>query len=134
MRRLGLGSVVLVVAAALALGAGSAGATGARKLGGGTGDENHCRGATCSTSLPPRHSPPTGGPTTAQSREDRIVCAQPQRIVACPLAERAAATPDFCVQGEPCGVDYPVYSGEGAVVKVRRRGAATVLATLPVVE
>ena len=29
---------------------------------------------------------------------------------------------------------YPVYSGEGAVVKVRRRGSATVLATLPVVE
>ena len=29
---------------------------------------------------------------------------------------------------------YPVYSGEGAIVNVRKRGSATVLATLPVVE
>ena len=44
------------------------------------------------------------------------------------------ATPAFCIRGEPCGVDYPVYSGEGAIVNVRRRGSATVLATLPIVE
>ena len=70
-----------------------------------------------------------------RSRGRNIICAQQKRIV-CPLtqADRAVAAPDFCIQGQPCGVDYPVYSGEGAVVTVRKKGTTSTLATLPVVE
>ncbi|HEY5333291.1 MAG TPA: hypothetical protein VIJ21_07045, partial [Solirubrobacterales bacterium] len=63
-----------------------------------------------------------------------IVCPlRERRIIACPLAMTASAI--VCVQAEGCPTSgYPVYSGEGATIKVRRRGSATVLATLPVVE
>lgn len=117
-------------AAAMALVAASATAVGPKKLVEGTVYDTTCA-TSCSICPPPPHC----GPVTAQSSGD-IVCAQPQRAIACPLAgpDRAPASPDFCLQGQPCGVDYPVYSGEGAVVNVRRRGSTTVLATLPIVE
>jgi hypothetical protein len=129
MRR-AVGLVVLVAVVA-GLGAGSASAGGAKKLVEGTVYDTTCA-TSCGVECPP---PPHCGPITSQSRTD-VVCAQAQRrrIVACPLAESSGATPDFCIQGEPCGVDYPVYSGEGAIVKVRKRGSAGVLATVPIVE
>jgi hypothetical protein len=58
-----------------------------------------------------------------------------RRIIACPLASEAAAetSPPVCLPASGC-FTYPVYSGEGATVNVRRRGSATVIASLPVVE
>jgi hypothetical protein len=96
-------------------GLGSAAAAGRRKLVEGTVYDATCATATCEPECPP---PPHCGPITAR-RDARIVCPlTDKRIVACPLS----ATVD------------PIYSGEGAVVKVRRRGASKVLATLPVTE
>jgi hypothetical protein len=51
-------------------------------------------------------------------------------MIVCPLYRDGAR---ICLPSTNCG-GYPVYSGEGANVKVRRRGSAKVLATLPVVE
>jgi hypothetical protein len=121
-----LGLVVLVAALAGLL-AGSASAAGHKKLVEGTVYDTTClSNATCE---PP--CPPPCGPVTAAKA--RIVCAQ-QRIVACPLFATAAETsPPVCLPASGC-FTYPVYSGEGATVNVRRRGSATVLATLPVVE
>jgi hypothetical protein len=89
--------------------------------------------ATCATScLPECPPPPHCGPITAQ-REERIVCPLAERrMIACPLSRASAIV---CVQAEGCpGTTDPVYSGEGGVVKVRKRGATTVLATVPIVE
>jgi hypothetical protein len=108
-------------------GSGTA-AAGAKKLVEGTVYNASC-GAAC---LP--CPPPCGGPIPApQSRAD-LVCAQ--KKIVCPLAQadRGASAPDFCIQGQPCGVDYPVYMGEGAEVTIRRKGVTSTLATLPVVE
>jgi hypothetical protein len=61
----------------------------------------------------------------------KVVCAQrAARLIVCPLYKTIV-----CVQA-PCPGPggYPVYSGEGGVVKVRKRGSTTVLATLPIVE
>lgn len=118
----------MISALAFALGAGSAVGAGSRKLVEGTVYDTTCA-TSCVPECPP---PPHCGPIT-QAARTAVVCAQPQRIV-CPLAGRADAAPDFCIQGQPCGVSYPVYVGEGAVVVIRRRGSATVLATLPVSE
>jgi hypothetical protein len=114
-----------LVAALAALVASSASAAGPKKLVEGTLYDTTCTGA-CLPECPP---PPCGGPVTQGAKAD-VVCAQ-QRLIACPLYARTIV----CVKA-PCpgGTVYPVYSGEGAVVKVRRRGSATVVATLPVVE
>lgn len=118
-----LGLVVLV-AALTGLSAGSASAGGTKKLVEGTVYDTTCAGA-CAPECPP---PPCGGPVT-QGAKGKVVCAQ-QRIVACPLYGGSARV---CLPSSNCA-GFPVYSGEGAVVKVRKRGSATVLATLPVVE
>jgi hypothetical protein len=107
----------LVVLLVLVVGAASASAAGHRKLVDGTVYDTTCVTA-CEPECPP---PPHCGPITAQSRAD-LVCAQRQRVIVCPLETTATAS------------TYPVYSGEGAVVNVRKRGSATVLAQLPVVE
>jgi hypothetical protein len=111
----------------VALGTGSAAAgTGAKKLVEGTVYDTTCATG-CAPECPP---PPHCGPVT-QSNKAAVICAQRAKpAIVCPLYKTVV-----CVQA-PCpgAVTYPVYSGEGAVVKVRRRGSATVVATLPVVE
>ncbi|HEX4305310.1 MAG TPA: hypothetical protein VHZ54_04685 [Solirubrobacterales bacterium] len=111
------------------LGSGSAAAAGGKKLVEGTVFDATCV-TICRPECPP---PPHCGPIT-QSAKGAAVCAQ--RLIVCPLAQstRAGAAPDFCIQGEPCGVSYPAYSGEGSLVNVRKRGSATVIARLPIVE
>jgi hypothetical protein len=114
--------VVVVAPAALLPGVASA---GNRKLVEGTVYDATCA-TTCEPGCPP---PPHCGPIPAARVATDIVCAQ--RLIVCPLA----TSPRICLQGSPCGgVDYPVYSGEGAIVKIRRRGSSKVLASLPVVE
>jgi hypothetical protein len=131
MRRIGIRLYCLVVLLTLlaGLGSGSASAAGTKKLVEGTVYDTTCA-ATCVPECPP---PPHCGPITAQS-DRAIVCPlRERRIIACPLAKADSAI--VCVQAEGCPTSgYPLYSGEGAVVKVRKRGSATVLATLSVVE
>jgi hypothetical protein len=132
MRRIGTGLVGLLAVATLCacLGSGSAAAAGKRKLVEGTVYDTTCS-ATCSPCPPPCGPVPA----PAQSRSDNG-CAQTaqRRIIACPLQGGAAETsPPICLPESGCVV-YPVYTGEGAVVNVRRRGSATLLATLPIVE
>jgi hypothetical protein len=118
-----LGLVVLV--AVVALGTGSASAGGNKKLVEGTVYDTTCATA-CVPECPP---PPHCGPITQSAAA--VICAQRAKpAIVCPLY-----TTVVCVQA-PCPgpAVYPVYSGEGAVVKLRRRGSAEVLATLPVVE
>ena len=127
MRRRGIGLVALFACATIfaGLGSGSAAAAGNRKLVEGTVYDTTCA-TTCVPQCPP---PPHCGPIPAAGGSADTVCAQ--RLIVCPLA----ASPRICLQGSPCGgVVYPVYSGEGATVNVRRRGSPTVIATLPVVE
>jgi hypothetical protein len=122
MRRAALvGLVVVAALAALLPGIASA---GNRKLVEGTVYDTTCATA-CTPECPP---PPHCGPIPTARASADIVCAQ--RRIVCPLA----ASPRICLQGVPCGGIYPVYSGEGATVNVRRRGSATVIANLPVVE
>jgi hypothetical protein len=117
---------IAVIVAALLPGSATA---GNRKLVEGTVYDT-----TCATACLPECPPPHCGPIP-QARA-AIVCAQRQkRIVACPLQTAAAAetSPPACLPESGC-VAYPVYSGEGATVNVRRRGSAQVIANLPVVE
>jgi hypothetical protein len=111
------------------LGSGSAAAAGNRKLVEGTVYDTTCA-TSCVPECPP---PPHCGPITAQSSPDFICPLREKRIIACPLAEADSAI--VCVQAEGCPPTggYPLYSGEGGVVKVRWRGSATVLATVPIV-
>jgi hypothetical protein len=118
-----LGLVVLV--AVIALGTGSASAAGNKKLVEGTVYDT-----TCATACVPECPPPPCGPVT-QAKKAAVICAQRVKpLIVCPLYRTVV-----CIQA-PCPgpVVYPVYSGEGAIVKVRKRGSATVIATLPVVE
>jgi hypothetical protein len=124
-KALGLAVLVAVVAG---LAAGSASAAGHKKLVEGTVYDTTClETSTCEPPCPPPCGPVTGART-------RIVCAQ-QRLIVCPLETGASAetSPPVCLPASGCST-YPVYSGEGATVNVRRRGSATVLMTLPVVE
>jgi hypothetical protein len=130
MRRAAVLTVLVIGALTLFAGLGSGtAAAGAKKLVEGTVYNTSC-GAAC-TPCPP----PCGPVPTPQSRSD-IVCAQQQKRIVCPLtqADRRAVAPDFCIQGQPCGVDYPVYSGEGAQVTIRKKGTTSILATLAVIE
>jgi hypothetical protein len=129
VRRVGTGLVAFVALIVLLAGLGSGtAAAGNKKLVEGT-----VLDATCVTVCTPPCPPPCGPIPVPLSRSD-VICAQAS--IVCPLASSrsAGAAPDFCIQGEPCGVSYPVYSGEGAIVNVRRRGSSTVLARLPIVE
>jgi hypothetical protein len=121
MRRVGVGLVGLV--ALLALMSGSASAAGGKKLVDGTVYDSTCV-AVCKPECPP---PPHCGPIT-QRGPHAVVCAQ-ERII-CPLYRVA---PRICLPSSNCGGN-PIYSGEGSLVNVRRRGSATVIARLPIVE
>jgi hypothetical protein len=127
MRKLGMTLALVLFVTVMTAGAGSAAAGGNKKLVEGTVYDTTCATA-CVPECPP---PPHCGPIT-QDQTAKIVCAQrADRLIVCPLYKRTVV----CVQA-PCPgpTVYPVYSGEGAVVKVRKRGSATVVATLPVVE
>jgi hypothetical protein len=134
MRRLSTaaGLAVLVVVA-MGLVAGSASAAGNKKLVEGTVYDTTTCISVCAPECPP---PPHCGPITARSRAD-LVCAQ--RLIVCPLygvPTRALSPRQVCLPETPCGDDGtdPVYSGEGATINIRRRGSASVLVTLPVLE
>jgi hypothetical protein len=131
MRRgAGLLACLLALCGLLAgLGSGAA-AVGHKKLVEGTIYDTTCASG-CEFECPP---PPHCGPITADAK-GAVVCAQEERrIVACPLSKAASARV-VCVQAEGCpGTNYPVYSGEAAVVNVRKRGSAKVLEQLPVTE
>jgi hypothetical protein len=125
MRRLvGFVVVVALVGLVAVFVAGSATAAGSKKMVEGTVYDTTC-GSGCDP------CPPVCGPIPAPQSKGDAVCAQEKRLIACPLAK---AAPDFCIQGQPCGTVYPVYEGEGAVVKIRKRGSTKVIATVPVVE
>jgi hypothetical protein len=106
--------LVALLTIAAGLGSGSASAAGNRRLVEGTVYDTTCATA-CTPECPP---PPHCGPITANKASADVVC---------PLREKRI------IEGCPTS-PFPVYSGEGAVMKVRKRGSATVLATLPVVE
>lgn len=122
-----LGALALVALVAMFV-AGSAAAAGNKKLVEGTVYDTTCAGIACGVECPP---PPHCGPITA-STQTAIVCPMAKRMIACPLSRAGVVV---CVQAEGCPVtNPPVYSGEGAVVNVRKRGSATLIATLPVTE
>jgi hypothetical protein len=123
-----LGAMALVALVATFV-AGSAGAAGNKKLVEGTVFDTTCAGVACGVECPP---PPHCGPITAQS-EMRILCPMAERMIACPLLRAGVLV---CVQAEGCPgtTGPPVYSGEGAVVNVRKRGSTAVLAKVPVLE
>jgi hypothetical protein len=124
----GLIGLPALMAVVVALAPGSAAASGTKKLVEGTVYDTTCATA-CVLECPP---PPHCGPVPPARAN--VICAQSRRIIACPLAGTAPETsPPVCLPASGC-VAYPLYSGEGAVVKVRRRGSARVLAALPVVE
>jgi hypothetical protein len=105
---LAFSALVLIFAG---LGSGTA-AAGNKKLVEGTAYDTTCV-AVCA---PP--CPPPCGPIPAPQSRDAAICAQAS--IVCPLYRIA-----------PGG---SVYTGEGSLVNVRRRGSATVLARLPIVE
>jgi hypothetical protein len=101
-----------LVLALAGLGSGTA-AAGGKKLVEGTVYD-----ATCVAACTPPCPPPCGGPIPAPKSKGAAICAQAS--IVCPLYRIA-----------PGG---SVYSGEGSLVNVRKRGSATVLARLPIVE
>jgi hypothetical protein len=117
MRRL---SPALLPVLLLVVGAGSASAAGGKKLVEGTVYDQTCV-AVC---VPP--CPPPCSPVPRAGKSD-IVCAQAQ--IVCPLYR----SPRICLPSSNCG-GFPIYTGEGSLVNVRRRGSGTVLARLSIVE
>jgi hypothetical protein len=107
---------------ALAVASGSASAAGNKKLVEGTVYDATCV-AVC---VPP--CPPPCGPVPAPNSRSNLLCAQGQ--IVCPLYD---ASPRICLPSSNCG-GFPIYTGEGSLVNVRRRGSATVIARLPIVE
>lgn len=107
---------------------GSAAAAPHKKLVEGTVYDTTCATA-CLPECPP---PPHCGPITAGAKT-AIVCPMAERVIACPLSRASVIV---CVQAEGCPgtTNPPVWSGEGGVVTVRKRGSATVLAKLPITE
>jgi hypothetical protein len=118
--RLAVAFVGLVVLVAFAPGGASAAKN--RKLVEGTVYDATCV-AVCVPECPP---PPHCGPIPRPGSH-AVICAR--AAIVCPLY----ASPRICLPSSNCG-GYPVYSGEGSLVNVRRRGSATVLARLPIVE
>jgi hypothetical protein len=113
---------MLVALAIFCAGLGSASATPNRKLVEGTVFD-----ATCVTACIPECPPPPHCGPIPQRGSHPVICAQ--AAIVCPLY----ASPRICLPSSNCG-GYPVYMGEGSLVNVRRRGSATVLARLPIVE
>jgi hypothetical protein len=105
------------------LGSGSASASGNKKLVEGTVYDATCV-SVCMPECPP---PPHCGPVTPAGKSD-VICAQAQ--IVCPLY---AASPRICLPSTNCG-GSPIYTGEGSLVNVRKRGSSAVLARLPIVE
>jgi hypothetical protein len=105
------------------LGSGTA-AAGQKKLVEGTVYDTTCV-AVCMPECPP---PPHCGPVPVTKSRSDVICAQAS--IVCPLYR---AAPDICLPSSNCG-GFPVYSGEGSLVNVRKRGSTTVLARLPIVE
>ncbi len=128
-----LGAMALVALVAMFV-AGSATAAGNRKLVEGTVYDSTCSEVACGVECPP---PPHCGPITAEAKTG-VACPLAERMIACPLggSTSSGASSQACVSGTPCGEDGtdPIYSGEGVTINIRKRGSATVLATLPVVE
>jgi hypothetical protein len=112
MRRATIGGFLLLVLV-LSLAPTSASA-GTQKLVEGTVYDNSC-GAVCLPECPP---PPHCGPLPAPQARSAVVCAQTE--IVCPLYRLA-----------PGG---SIYTGEGSLVNVRRRGSEGVIARLPIVE
>lgn len=124
MRGVGTRLATLLVLAVFCagLGSGSALAAGAKKTVEGTVYDATCV-RVCVPECPP---PPHCGPVTQAGRSN-VICAQAS--IVCPLY----ASPRICLPSSNCG-GYPIYAGEGSLVNVRKRGSATVLARLPIVE
>jgi hypothetical protein len=123
MRRVGTGLVALVALVVLFAGLGSGtAAAGGKKLVEGTVYDT-----TCVTVCTPPCPPPCGPIPAPRSRRADVICAQAS--IVCPLS----ASPRICLPSSNCGAN-PIYSGEGSVVNVRKRGSSTVLARLPIVE
>jgi hypothetical protein len=121
MRRFGILLVGLV--GLLALVPGGASAAGNKKLVEGTVYDATCV-AVCMPECPP---PPHCGPVT-QTGKSNVICAQAQ--IVCPLY---GATPRICLPSSNCP-GFPIYTVEGSLVNVRKRGSATVIARLSIVE
>jgi hypothetical protein len=122
MRRVGTALAVLVALAIVfaRLGSGPAAAAGSKKLVDGTVYDTTCV-AVC---VPP--CPPPCGPIPAPRSRSKVICAQAS--IVCPLQ----TSPRICLPSSNCG-GSPIYTGEGSLVNVRKRGSATVLARLPIV-
>ncbi|HEY2055830.1 MAG TPA: hypothetical protein VGH14_18005 [Solirubrobacterales bacterium] len=120
MKRSSLLGLVVLLALAVGIGSGSAAAAGGKKLVEGTVFDATCVTICC---------PPPCGPVPMPAPKSRadVICAQAQ--IVCPLQ----ASPRICLPSSNCG-GFPVYTGEGSLVNVRKRGSATVLARLPIVE
>jgi hypothetical protein len=122
MRRARISLVALAGLAVLCAGLGSGtAAAGNKKLVEGTVYD-----ATCVTVCTPPCPPPCGPIPAPQSRSD-VICAE--ALIVCPLS----ASPRICLPSSNCG-GYPIYSGEGSLVNLRKRGSSTVQARLPIVE
>ena len=108
-------AAVLVASLALVvvLGSGTAAAAGNEKLVEGTVYDTTCA-TVCQPECPP---PPHCGPVPAPKSRGAVICAQ--AAIVCPLYRIA--------QGGS------IYTGEGSLVNVRKRGSATVIARLPIV-
>jgi hypothetical protein len=121
--------LLALAALVMALVTGSAAAAGNKKLIEGTVYDTTCAAVACGVECPP---PPHCGPITAQS-EEQIMCPMGERMIACPLSRASAIA---CVRAEGCPgtTTYPLYAGEGGVVKVRKRGSTAVLTTVRIIE
>jgi hypothetical protein len=117
-----LATLLVLALFCVGLGSGSASAAGNKKMVEGTVYDATCV-SVCMPECPP---PPHCGPV-AQPGKSNVICAQAQ--IVCPLQDTAGV----CLPSSNCGA-YPIYTGEGSLVNVRRRGSATVLARLPIVE
>jgi len=122
MRR-GLICLAVLAIALAGLGSGTA-AAGNKKLVEGTVYDTTCV-AVCMPECPP---PPHCGPVPVTKGKRNVICAQAS--IVCPLYR---AAPRICLPSSNCG-GFPIYSGEGSLVNVRKRGSATVIARLPIVE
>jgi hypothetical protein len=111
MRRfIALGALLMLF---VGLGSGTA-AAGGKKLVEGTVYDTTCV-TVCQPECPP---PPHCGPVPVTKGKQKVICAQAS--IVCPLYRIA-----------PGG---QVYTGEGSLVNVRKRGSAVVIARLPIVE
>jgi hypothetical protein len=110
MRKATIGALLLFVLA-LGVAPGSASAGGKKLVEGTVYD------TTCATVCPPECPPPCG-PVPAPKSQGAVICAQAS--IVCPLYRVA-----------PTG---SIYTGEGSLVNVRKRGSTTVIARLPIVE